>query len=271
MKTWLNLETNCIKTNANLKTKDEVLKEISSLALNCDSMKNHSQEDIYKKLVAREKIISTGLENGIAIPHCSFSDIDEFLVGVITTKDPINFKALDSKLSNVFVFIIGPEQLRNKHIKLLSVIAKATRQESFRNLLKKADSPSMVKDIFQSNVDFEANQDTNNNEKSQITIYIQKEEYFDDILQLLSSNMEGSISVLESEAASRYLNKMPLFAAFWNSTDDRFNRIISCIVDKGAINSIIRKIKDIYPEMESEAGVLLSVQDLTFTLGSIDF
>lgn len=271
MKTWLNLETKCIKTNVNLNTKDEILQEISTLAANSGLISNHTKEDVYKQLTAREKITSTGLEKGIAIPHCSFNDIDEFIVGVITTKNSIDFKALDSKPSNIFIFIIGPEKQRNKHIKLLSVIAKATSNESVRNLLLKADTPTMVKDIFESNIDIANSTDVNNKEKSQITIYIQKEEYFDDILQLISSNVEGSLSVLESEAASRYLNKMPLFAAFWNSTDDRFNRIISCIVDKVAINSIIRKIKDIVPEMETEAGVLLSVQDLTFTLGSIDF
>lgn len=271
MSIWHSLKEECIKTNVSLSTKDEILNEIASMAANCKELKNYSKQEILKQLIAREKITSTGLENGIAIPHCGFKEMDSFIIGVITTKNPIEFDALDNKPSNLFIFIIGPENQRNKHIKLLSTIAKTTKTESVRNLLNKADSTSMVKDIFESNVDFNDNNFSQNKEKSQVTLYLQKEEYFDSILQLLSSSVEGSLSVIEAEAASRYLNKMPLFAAFWNSNDDKFCRIITCVIDKVAINSVIRKLKEIVPGIESNAGVLLSIQDITYTLGSIDF
>lgn len=271
MNIWHSLNAKCIKTNISLSTKDEILNEIASIASTCEELQNHSKQEIYQQLIDREKIVSTGLEKGIAIPHCSFKDIDSFLIGIITTKTPIDFKALDKKPSNIFIFIIGPEKQRNKHIKLLSTIAKTTSKESVINLLKKADSPSMVQDIFESNVDFNDNNESDIKEKSQLTFYIQNEEYFDSIIQLLSSNVEGSISVIEAEAASRYLNRMPLFAAFWNSSDDKFCRIISCIMDKVAVNSTIRKLKEIVPNIEKNSGVLLCVQDVSYAIGSIDF
>ncbi len=271
MSIWHSLKQECIKTNVSLSTKDEILEEIASMAATCNELEKYSKQDILKQLQAREKITSTGLEKGIAIPHCSFKDINSFIIGVLTTKNPIEFNSLDNKPSNIFIFIIGPEKDRNKHIKLLSTIAKTTNNSSVRNLLNKADSPSMVRDIFESNVDFNDGNLSQNKEKAQLSLYIQKEEYFDSILQLLSSSVEGSLSVIEAETASRYLNKMPLFAAFWNSNDDKFCRIITCIIDKVAINSVIRKLKEIVPEIEEEAGVLLSIQDVTYTLGSINF
>lgn len=271
MSIWHSLKEECIKTNVSLNTKDEILDEIASLASNCIELKEYSKQDILKQLTAREKITSTGLEKGIAIPHCSFKNMNSFIIGVLTTNKPINFQALDNNPTSIFIFIMGPEDQRNKHIKLLSTIAKTTSNTSIINLLNKADSPSMVKDIFESNVDFNDTNLSKNKEKSQLTVYIQKEEYFESILQLLSSMVEGSLSVIEAETASRYLNKMPLFAAFWNSNDDKFCRIINCIIDKVAINSFIRKLKEISPEIEKDAGILLSIQDVSYTLGSIDF
>ncbi len=265
------LKKECIKTNVSLITKDEILNEIASLASSCKELQNHSKQEIYQQLKDREKIVSTGLEKGVAIPHCSFKDINNFVIGVITTKNNIEFSALDNKPSNIFIFIMGPEKQRNKHIKLLSTIAKTTSKESVINLLVKADSPSMINDIFESNVDFNESNESNIKEKSQLTFYVQNEEYFDSIIQLLSSNVEGSISVLEAESASRYLNRMPLFAAFWNSNDDKFCRIISCIMDKVAVNSTIRKLKEIIPNIDKNSGVLLCVQDVSYTIGSIDF
>jgi PTS system nitrogen regulatory IIA component len=60
-------------------------------------------------LQQRERIGTTGFGGGIAIPHCSLDDIEEFVVGLLIVSDGVDFESLDGKKTTTFFFIIGPK------------------------------------------------------------------------------------------------------------------------------------------------------------------
>ncbi|MBK5200645.1 MAG: PTS sugar transporter subunit IIA [Spirochaetaceae bacterium] len=270
MRTWQSLNSNCIVINSVSKNKKEVIAEIAHIASKSPLLSNQSEEKINEKLQLREKISSTGLSKGIAFSHCGFTDMEDFVVGIIKTSTPIDFDAIDNQKSQLFIFIIGPDSKRNKHIQILSTIAKAVSVQATVNLLMKSDSPEMMMDVFESKIVLnENNKDTK--EKSKLTLIIQKEEYFDDLLQIFSGEVVGSLVVYETESASRYLHRLPLFASFWGGLEDSFCRVITIVIDKVAVNSAIRKVKEIVPNIEEESGVFLTVTDINYAIGSIDF
>lgn len=270
MNLWQSLRLECIQTEAAADSSKAVLEVIGKLASSSPILKNHSAESITKALTAREALSSTGLSDGVAIPHCSFNDIEEFVVGVVITRNPIDFSALDNKQTQIFIFLIGPADQRNKHIRLLSSIAKAIREVSVKRQLLHAANPAEVSQIFHDRIDY-IEPIGKDKQLSKVEIFIQEEEYFDDILELLSSETEGSIAVYETENANRYLHHMPLFAAFWTDQVKNFSRVITAVIDKEAVNSTIRRIQTIIPDMQSNSGVMITVQDLSFAIGSIDF
>jgi len=107
------LKTECIQIGAESKDKSDLIKEICTIAKKSDILANISAEKIEAALVEREELSSTGLSKGIAIPHCSFDEIDDFVVGLIVDKKGVDFNALDGERTHLFFFIIGPKNARN--------------------------------------------------------------------------------------------------------------------------------------------------------------
>ena len=72
--------------------KDGLLNEIAKLASSDES----TQKKIFENLKEREGLGSTGFGNGIAIPHCALDNIDEFIIGIITVPNGVDYDSLDN-------------------------------------------------------------------------------------------------------------------------------------------------------------------------------
>jgi mannitol/fructose-specific phosphotransferase system IIA component (Ntr-type) len=123
---YFNLNAKALFTEA--KTKSDLLMEIArSATSSTPALEKFDPVRLHKKLMERESIGSTGFGDEIAIPHCSLDDIDTFVVGVVISKEGIDFKAMDGKPVKLFMYIIGPRKKRNEHIRILSEISKVLR------------------------------------------------------------------------------------------------------------------------------------------------
>lgn len=102
-----------------------------------------------KALHVREELGSTGLGNGIAIPHARVEGIDG-VVGFLATLDrPIDFEAVDGEPVDLVMMLLMPEQAGGDQIKALSRIAKVARDEAAVNALRRAVSVDEVTDILE--------------------------------------------------------------------------------------------------------------------------
>jgi mannitol/fructose-specific phosphotransferase system IIA component (Ntr-type) len=264
----VSLQRECISLGTNAISKEQIIREVSKLAAKSSLLKNISQQEIEKRLIEREMVSSTGLEKGLAIPHCSFDELEEFTVGLLITPEGVNFKSIDEKPAKLIFFIIGPTNQRNKHIQIISSIAKLSRDKALiSKLLKSTDSESAF-GILQKDIHVE---ETKHDTKKycQFTIHIQNENIFTDILEVFSSVAEGAISVLETNTAGYYLHKLPLFATFWNSSVPNFSRVIFAVINKNLMNDTLRRI-NILNEAHTP-GLLVTVQDIIYLDGAIDF
>ena len=262
------LHLECIQIGTKAKTKRELIKEIVALAAKSPLLLKINKGDIEEKLLQREKIASTGLSDGIAIPHCSFDNLHDFTTGLIISREGIDFNSIDGKKSNLIFFIIGAAKQRNKHIRTLSSISKLIND---KEMVKKVKSTDNINSLYELLVNEEKKykEVKTNVENCQFTIHIQNEELFNDILEVLSSEVEGAISVFETVNAGYYLNKLPLFSTFWNDSDKAFSRVIIAVVNKQLMNDTIRRINMV--KDQNSKGFLLSVQDIIYLDGYIDF
>lgn len=251
-------------------SRESALSQIAKLAKKNPVLKNFTEEKIYDALLEREKVSPTGFQDGIAIPHCSFGDMDDFVLGIYINKQGVNFNSMDGKVSKIFFYIIRPEKFRNKHIQILSSISRYLQSsKNFKALLKAANEAELLEYIMgapEIEAEFKIPEP-----KSLFHVFIQKKEFFSDILQIFSEVVDGQISVIETNNAGYYLNALPLFTTFWSDEHKISCKIIIAVVDKKITNHVIRRINTIIPEIDSGAGVLLTVSDLFYSNGSIDF
>ena len=93
---------------------------------------------VRRDLRERESVMSTGVGNGVAIPHAYTDGVDRLVVAFYRTERPVEFAALDGRPVDLFFVILGPKQSRREHIKFLAKVSRLLNHEDFREQLRQA-------------------------------------------------------------------------------------------------------------------------------------
>jgi fructose-specific phosphotransferase system IIA component len=96
----------------------------------------------------REEVLSTGIGNGVAIPHGKSPGVSSLVLAAGVTAEPVDFEALDGQPVRLVFLLVGPEAAAGQHVKVLSRISRLLRRESFRNRLIDAASAEEFYDIL---------------------------------------------------------------------------------------------------------------------------
>ena len=120
------------------KTKGDVLAELSGVFLHGDSKLRH--EAVVNTLLEREKLGSTGIGDGIAIPHGKIADLDNLIVSFGRSIEGVEFDAMDGKPAHLFFLLLAPENTTGQHLKALAKISKMLKDKTFRKKLMEAKS-----------------------------------------------------------------------------------------------------------------------------------
>jgi len=106
-------------------------------------------EQAYKAVLDREKIMTTGVGNGIAIPHCKDSSCPNFAVALGVHPKGINFESIDKKDVRIVFLLVGPENNPGLHIKLLSRISRLMSNEDLRDQLKECKTNEEAMELIE--------------------------------------------------------------------------------------------------------------------------
>jgi PTS system nitrogen regulatory IIA component len=125
------------------KTKKEVLTELSRVFLKADLPID--EEAIVEVLLDRERLGSTGIGDGIAIPHGKLPELQNLIVSFGRSKHGIDFESLDGKPVHIFFLLMAPENSAGQHLKALAKISRMLKDKKFREDLMEIDS---TEDIY---------------------------------------------------------------------------------------------------------------------------
>lgn len=129
-------------------TPEEILREMVDLLRRAGKIDPEQTEVAVHALMRREHMMSTGLQNGVAIPHAKTRGVED-LVGALGIKpDGIDFGALDGKPSTIFVMTLSPKHKPAPHVPFLAEVAKILQDEDTCERMLKARSPHEVIDIL---------------------------------------------------------------------------------------------------------------------------
>ena len=99
---------------------------------------------VFDSLFARERLGSTGLGQGVAIPHGRIKGLKEAVAAFVRVAEPIPFDAPDGQPVAVMIFLLVPEQASQAHLDLLSELAQMLSDKAFRQSLLDAPTPEAV-------------------------------------------------------------------------------------------------------------------------------
>ncbi|MFW8592197.1 PTS IIA-like nitrogen regulatory protein PtsN [Glaciecola sp. 2405UD65-10] len=102
------------------------------------------QVEVLSSLLGREKMGSTGIGNGIAIPHGRIKGLSHMIAVILTTNSPIDFDAIDSQAVDIFFAILVPEEQTSQHLEALSGIAKKLSNKDIVKAIRKAENKNEI-------------------------------------------------------------------------------------------------------------------------------
>src|ERR1700733_2581258 len=106
-------------------TRDEALRALIDCLDNNGKLKE--KETFYQAVLAREKIVSTGIGMGVAVPHAKLPLYDEFFIVIGIQKQGIEWKALDGAPVRLIFLIGGPDDKQTEYLQLLSRLTLAIK------------------------------------------------------------------------------------------------------------------------------------------------
>lgn len=116
----------------------ELLDVLSSKGLLTD------QKAAEQIIFERETSMSTGMENGVAIPHGKTDTVDSLLVAVGLHAEGVDFDAVDGQLSRIFILTLSPASKSGPHIRFLAQVSRLLRKPEIRSRLLAAQSKEEV-------------------------------------------------------------------------------------------------------------------------------
>ena len=133
-----------IIANSKAETKDDLLKEMVLLLTNTGNVRDW--ELVLSDVLSREKIMSTGMEKGIAIPHAKSDGVIAPCVAVCVKKDGIDFGSIDKEPSKIFFMIVSPKKANSPHLQMLASISSIVRnKETLSKILEAKNSEEICK------------------------------------------------------------------------------------------------------------------------------
>ncbi len=140
------LKEEYISTTISTSDRDETINELVKL-FDADGILNDA-EQTFNAILEREKIMTTGVGNEIAIPHCKDSSCPNFAVAIGILNKKINFSSIDKKKVKLVFLLVGPENNPGMHIKLLSRISRLLSNDELRENLFSTKSPSKILELI---------------------------------------------------------------------------------------------------------------------------
>ncbi|MEY8213058.1 MAG: PTS sugar transporter subunit IIA [Colwellia sp.] len=141
------LTLDCTHCAVSANSKKRILELICQLATN--KLGNCQRSDLLDSLLNRERMGSTGIGNGIAIPHGRLENTNKTIAIVLTTDTAIDFDAIDSKTVDVFICLFVPKDNAQEHLNTLQSIAKLFSNRKIAKQVRKCTSDLELFNLIQ--------------------------------------------------------------------------------------------------------------------------
>jgi len=123
-------------------TKDEIIGELVD-SLDVGEVIT-DRDKVLQAVLEREKIMSTGIGDGIAIPHGKSDAVVRLAAALGTQRRGVDFESLDGEPAYVFFLLVSPANVSGPHIKALARISRLLKNDDFKKRLIAADSPAQI-------------------------------------------------------------------------------------------------------------------------------
>ncbi|MCX5656617.1 MAG: PTS sugar transporter subunit IIA [Candidatus Omnitrophica bacterium] len=137
-----------ISLNLRSTEKKNAIEELVELLIKGGELKESDKQEIMEILLNRESLGSTGIGQGIGIPHGKSCRVNKLVAAFGISKKGINFDALDGEPVYIFFLILAPEEFAGPHLKALASISRLLKDKYFRDSLLGVENENNIVKII---------------------------------------------------------------------------------------------------------------------------
>ncbi|MFG0604438.1 PTS IIA-like nitrogen regulatory protein PtsN [Vibrio mimicus] len=139
------LSLDCTKSAVQCSSKKRALEIISEIAA---LHTGQNATELFECMLSREKMGSTGIGNGIAIPHARMSDSEKAVAVLVQCEEPIEFDSIDNRPVDLLFALLVPEDQCKEHLKTLACMAERLNDKQILKQLRNAESDQELYNIM---------------------------------------------------------------------------------------------------------------------------
>ena len=128
-------------------TKEDIIAELIDTLAVGDAISD--RDKVLQAVLEREKIMSTGIGDGIAIPHGKSDAVEKLVAALGTQRRGVDFEALDGEPAYVFFLLVSPANVSGPHIKALARISRLLKNDDFKKKLIAAETAAEIIEIIE--------------------------------------------------------------------------------------------------------------------------
>jgi fructose-specific phosphotransferase system IIA component len=136
------IQHSCISINVKGNTKEEIIIELVDLLYKNGKLLN--RDEVLNDVFQREKVMSTGMQHGIALPHGKSDGVKEMCVAIGLKKEGVDFESIDNEPTKLFIMVVSPKKTQGPHIQFLASISAILQDEERRNQIMNAKSAEEI-------------------------------------------------------------------------------------------------------------------------------
>jgi PTS system fructose-specific IIA component/PTS system nitrogen regulatory IIA component len=129
--------------------KESVIRELVGALVTAGQLADAEQESIFKAIMKREELGSTGIGKGVAVPHTKHPSVDKLVGTVGVSGDGVDFDSLDGEKVQLFFLLISPPDRPGDHLRALENISRQLRDDTFCRFLKLAKSAEDIQALLE--------------------------------------------------------------------------------------------------------------------------
>lgn len=130
-------------------TKEGAIRKMVESLASCGAIHKEDQESIISAILKREELGSTGIGNGVAVPHTKHPSVDRLIATIALSKEGVDFASLDGEDVYILFLLVSPPDRPGDHLRALENISRHLRNHNFCSFLRQAQTAQAVVDLLE--------------------------------------------------------------------------------------------------------------------------
>ncbi len=274
MKLKETLDPGSCSTNLEARTRDDAMVRMAGLLAANPAAEGVPSGEIVQGLLEREKLGSTGVGDGVAIPHCRIDSMKDFALALAVCRRGLGWNAIDGRSVHIICAIVGPGDATDEHLRILAGAARVLGKGKARHEILNSDTTFAMREAFLYHlVPVTSRLEEGRRDKRKLVILVlQEEETYNRVMELfLEGGIEGSVTINASMMGT-VLSSVPLFAGFMDvlGRSRPEPRVVLTLLAEDRVDEMVSEIEGITGELDTHRGACIIVSDPLIIRGSLE-